>query len=179
MTAFDYPSVLEDYAVNAAEYLRQHPKYHMLCTGVVVFNGDGKLLLVQRAADEKAFPNMWEIPGGKIDDTDETLLHAAVRELKEETGLTATRVRRKVAEFTFEDGRPGRPVVTWLKLIFEMEVEEMHIALDPVEHQEYLFASEDEIVNDLVGDVKLVYISPPNKQVKLDAFKLSREAIPS
>lgn len=102
-----------------------------------------------------------------------------MRELKEETGLTATRIRRKVAEFTFEDGRPGRPAITWLKVIFEMEVEEMRIALDPVEHQQYLFASEEEVVNDLVGDVKLVYISPPNKQVKLDAFKLSREAIPS
>lgn len=122
---------------------------------------------------------MQEIPGGKIDDTDETLLHAAVRELKEETGLTATRVRSKVAEFTFEDGRPGRPPVTWLKLIFEVEVKDLNITLDPVEHQQYLFASEEEVVKDLVGDVKLAYISPPNKRIKLDAFKLRKEAIPT
>jgi 8-oxo-dGTP pyrophosphatase MutT (NUDIX family) len=120
-----------------------------------------------------------EIPGGKVDDTDETLLHAAVRELKEETGLTATRVRQKVADFTFSDGRPGRPPVTWLKLIFEMEVEDMNVFLDPVEHQRYLFASEEEVVNDLVGDVKLVYISPPNKAIKLEAFRLQKEAVPS
>jgi 8-oxo-dGTP pyrophosphatase MutT (NUDIX family) len=62
------------------------------------------------------------VPGGKVDDTDETLLHAAVRELKEETGLTATRVCSKVAEFTFEDARPGKRPVTWLKLIFHVEV---------------------------------------------------------
>lgn len=122
---------------------------------------------------------MQEIPGGKIDDTDKTLLHAAVRELKEETGLMATRVRSKVSEFTFEDGRPGRPPVTWLKLIFEVEVKDLNITLDPVEHQQYLFASEEEVVNDLVGDVKLAYISPPNKRIKLDAFKLQREAIPT
>ena len=121
---------------------------------------------------------MQEIPGGKVDDTDETLLHAAVRELKEETGLTATRVLRKVAEFTFHDGRPDRPT-TWLKLIFEMEVEDLNVTLDPVEHQQYLFASEEEINNDLVGDVKLAYISPPNKNVKLEAFRLQKEAIPS
>lgn len=58
-TEFEFPSSLQEYAVNAAEYLRQHPEYDVMCTGVVVFNQDGKLLLVQRAADEKAFPNMW------------------------------------------------------------------------------------------------------------------------
>jgi isopentenyldiphosphate isomerase len=56
---FGYPSSLEEYVVNAAEYLRQHSEYDVLCTGVVVFDKHGKLLLVQRAADEKAFPNMW------------------------------------------------------------------------------------------------------------------------
>jgi 8-oxo-dGTP pyrophosphatase MutT (NUDIX family) len=104
-------------------------------------------------------------------------LHAAVRELKEETGLTATRVRRKVAELPFEDARPGRKPVAWLKLIFEMEVQDTNVTLDPVEHQQYLFASEDEVVKDLVGDVKLTYISPPNKQVKLDAFRQQKEAM--
>jgi isopentenyldiphosphate isomerase len=58
-SAFDYPPVLQEYAVPEKEYLRQHPECNVLCTGIVVFNKDGKLLLVQRAADEKAFPNMW------------------------------------------------------------------------------------------------------------------------
>jgi len=56
---FEYPSSLQEYAVNAAEYLRQHPQSDVLGTGIVVFNKDKKLLLVQRAADEKAFPDMW------------------------------------------------------------------------------------------------------------------------
>jgi isopentenyldiphosphate isomerase len=57
--SFDYPPILQEYAVSEKEYLRQHPECNVLCTGIVVFNKDGKLLLVQRAADEKAFPNMW------------------------------------------------------------------------------------------------------------------------
>jgi 8-oxo-dGTP pyrophosphatase MutT (NUDIX family) len=118
-----------------------------------------------------------EIPGGKVDDTDQTLVHAAVRELKEETGLIATWVRSKVAEFTFSDERPGRPPITWLKLIFEVEVEDTNVSLDPVEHQRCLFASEEEIINDLVGDVKLAYISPPNKAIKLEAFRLRKDAV--
>lgn len=48
-----------------------------------------------------------------MDDTDETILHAAARELKEETGLTAIRVVRKVAQFTFPDGGPEK---MWLKV---------------------------------------------------------------
>jgi 8-oxo-dGTP pyrophosphatase MutT (NUDIX family) len=51
-----------------------------------------------------------------MDDTDETILHAAARELKEETALTATRVVRKVAQFTFSDGWRNRPTKTWLKV---------------------------------------------------------------
>jgi isopentenyldiphosphate isomerase len=55
----DYPSSLQRYAVTDAEYLRSHPEYDVLCVGAVVFNKEGKLLLVQRAASDKAFPNMW------------------------------------------------------------------------------------------------------------------------
>jgi hypothetical protein len=57
--SLDYPSSLQQYAVTGTEYLCQHPEYDVLCTGIVVFNEDGKLLLVQRAADEMAFPNFW------------------------------------------------------------------------------------------------------------------------
>jgi 8-oxo-dGTP pyrophosphatase MutT (NUDIX family) len=104
-------------------------------------------------------------------------MHAAVRELKEESGLTATRIRRKVAEYSFEDGRPGKPTITWLKLIFEVEVEDTSITLDPMEHQQYLFATAEEVANDLAGNVRLAYISPSNKQIKLDAFRLRKEAL--
>lgn len=52
------------------------------------------------------------------------------------------------------------------------------IALDPIEHQHSAWASEDEVVNDLVaeGSISLTYISQENKDVKLEAFKLQREA---
>ncbi|KAH9876878.1 hypothetical protein IAQ61_002239 [Plenodomus lingam] len=160
---------LQEYAISDREFLRQHPEYDILCTGVVVFNRDRKLLLVQRAKDEKAFPNAW------VDDTDETILHAAARELKEETGLVATRVLRKVTQFTFDDRRPGRANKTWLKFIFEMEVEDAsHVSLDPVEHQDFLFATEEEVAAEQSGEVKLAYVSEPNKMVKLEAFRLRK-----
>lgn len=114
-----------------------------------------------------------EVPGGKVDDEDVSLLEAAARELKEETGLDAVGAVRKVHEFSFHDARPGRVPVTWLKLIFELEVDKTdNVVLDPVEHQQYLWATEEEVIGDQVGEIKLAYVSPPNKEVKLQAFKL-------
>lgn len=56
--------------------------------GVVVVGPDNKILLNKEhryIIDDFS----WEIPGGGID-ADETLIEAAARELKEETGITAT-----------------------------------------------------------------------------------------
>lgn len=115
-----------------------------------------------------------------MDDTDVSILEAAARELKEEAGLDATRIVRKVTQFTFVDDRPGRPTKTWLKLIFEIEVQNTdNVVLDPIEHQHFLWASEEEVTKDLVGETALAYVSPPNKAVKMEAFRLQREAIPS
>jgi hypothetical protein len=55
----EYPPSLQEYAVPAKEYLGHHPEYDIICTGIVIFNKDGKLLLVQRAAGEMAYPNFW------------------------------------------------------------------------------------------------------------------------
>jgi hypothetical protein len=98
--------------------------------------------------------------------------------LKEEAGLDTTRILKKVTQFTFLDEIPGRPTTTWLKLVFEVEVQNAdNVVLDPVEHQKSLYASEAEVVNDMVGDVKLTYISLANKEVKLEAFRQRREEL--
>lgn len=56
---FEYPSSLEEYMITEKQFYQRNPLYTKLATGAVVFNSDGKLLLVQRAASEKAFPNAW------------------------------------------------------------------------------------------------------------------------
>lgn len=59
-------------------------RFHLMVATCVV-RSDGLVLLTRRAAT-KAFPFMWEIPGGSVL-AGETGAQAAVRELREETGL--------------------------------------------------------------------------------------------
>lgn len=59
MNSLHYPDSLQEYAVSEKVYLEQHPEYNCLVTGSIVFNKEGKLLIVQRAAEERAFPDLW------------------------------------------------------------------------------------------------------------------------
>ena len=60
------------------------------CVGAVVFDAEGRLLLVRRA--NPPAQGKWSIPGGRVEqgEDDDT---AVLRELKEETALVGTVVR--------------------------------------------------------------------------------------
>lgn len=60
-----------------------------LTVDAVVRNESGEVLLIERKHD----PPGWALPGGYVD-AGESLEHAVVRELEEETGLRATEVRQ-------------------------------------------------------------------------------------
>ena len=61
-------------------------EYHLV-VHVWLQNSKGEFLLTKRSPD-KGFPNMWESPGGSALAGDDSI-SAALREVKEETGLTA------------------------------------------------------------------------------------------
>lgn len=50
-------------------------------------NDDLQFLLLKRAVNEK-YPGMWQMVTGTIDDNNEKAFQTALREIKEETGLT-------------------------------------------------------------------------------------------
>ncbi|MEW2498965.1 NUDIX hydrolase [Amycolatopsis sp. CA-161197] len=54
------------------------------CVGGIVFDDQGRLLLIQRGHDPGK--GLWSLPGGRVEQG-ETDAEAVVRELREETGL--------------------------------------------------------------------------------------------
>ncbi len=64
-------------------------KPYGLTVRAVIFNSEGRILLLQRSFRSRNYPGKWEFPGGKVD-PGERFDDAMVREVLEETGLRAT-----------------------------------------------------------------------------------------
>ena len=82
----------------------QNKAHYVVVTGVII--KDGKFLITKRAGFEKAFPNQWTVPGGKLDFSDyskrkkDTAHHwynifenLLKREVMEETNLKIKNIR--------------------------------------------------------------------------------------
>ncbi len=97
--------------------------HYIVATGIVI--KDGKYLITKRSPREKAFPNMWTVPGGKLETHDyihlpkpskspqwyNVLELLVKREVSEEVGLKIKNVRY-LTDLVFI--RPDKiPVVTF------------------------------------------------------------------
>ncbi|KAK0636092.1 NUDIX hydrolase domain-like protein [Bombardia bombarda] len=173
---------LDPWNISAPEWLTQHQSpLDGLAVGAVVFDPQGRILLVQRAAHD-SMPNKWEIPGGGADDTDLTVLHAAARELWEESGLVARRFTHIVTEGPGSElGHvfPNRNCTKhFCRFVFATEVESCAVVtLDPNEHQDYLWATEDEVRAQMVGDRSIEITQRVMHAVLLEGFRLRRERL--
>lgn len=174
----------------------------MLAVGACIFapnhQGPSRVLLVQRAATERGFPNLWEVPGGSSEFSDPTVLHSVAREVFEETGLHLTKFVTDVGK-----GQEFRtsPKKLWLKLSFEIEVAEINnlsegdgqqaisssseistvkydttesipIILDPTEHQKYAWVTEEELRQFTVRTGPYPLVTEDQRQTILEAFVL-------
>ncbi|EHA48561.1 hypothetical protein MGG_00836 [Pyricularia oryzae 70-15] len=186
-SAYTFPPDLLKYNVSITEYIDSQPGLSALIVGTVVFHPESsdRLLLIQRAASD-FMPNLWETPGGMAEaDRDRTVLDAAVRELHEESGLETAHVRRLIDlyEFKASDGR------MFHKLTFEVEVRGdggnrgqegsaaccPRVKLDPEEHQDFVWVTEQEYRAGWAGERRLA-ITHPNQELTLDrAFKARRD----
>lgn len=66
--------------------------YYHAVVDVFVVNNSNKVLLVRRALDKDVYPGLWESGAGGSVLSGETMTHAALRELKEETGIKAKKI---------------------------------------------------------------------------------------
>jgi 8-oxo-dGTP diphosphatase len=57
---------------------------------IIPFDSQGRVLLLKGASTKKIWPNLWNGPGGHLE-AGESPLEAAKREMKEETGLEASK----------------------------------------------------------------------------------------
>lgn len=147
-----------------------------------------RLLIVQRAAEETSFPNKWEVPGGSCERDDPSVAHSLGREVFEETSLRLTRYCRQVGRSN--NWIDGRDHTNWLKLTFEIEVEELHglggqctkegyegvaIQLDSKEHQNYAWATENQIKQSHSNSGPYPTITEAQSEKLVEAFALHRE----
>ncbi|KAJ2792684.1 hypothetical protein GGI18_000189 [Coemansia linderi] len=137
----------------AADYLSHtsEPKPHHLVTGGAVAHNNS-LLIVQRAAHERSYPNEWEIPGGHVD-PGESILESLAREIHEETALVVSKVLCEFEGFhywstKYEEGETDSPDVTLSvctqQLNFCVRVADpTAVKLDPNEHQQYAWCTRE------------------------------------
>lgn len=112
---------------------------NLAATTIVYNTNKERLLLVKRADERETNPGKWEFPGGGVKD-DETPKEAALRELKEETGLKGEIVR---------SGTPGKIDTHIGKIeihpfLVRTETEEIELSR---EHTAYQWIKKQELQN--------------------------------
>ncbi|KAM3499213.1 hypothetical protein MY11210_009631 [Beauveria gryllotalpidicola] len=190
MSKVSFEPIVADFDVSREAWLAAHHKeFAGVHSSAVVFDSlhsssPGRILLVQRSATD-SMPCKWELPGGAVDDEDATILDGCARELKEETGLTALHVLRRITEGP--DGEQltvftnSRGTSIFCKFVFEVSVNDGEsIVLDPDEHQAWVWASEDDIVTGKIRDshgldgFEIPLTAPHVRRFIMEAFRLRK-----
>lgn len=121
-----------------------------------------------------------ETPGGGVDTDDPTILHGLARELFEEASLKAISVRQQVGDGYVFFSRRGLRIV---KFNFVVDVENTEdVGLDPNEHQNFVWASEEECRSGKVAGgegkevLEIKFTTVGQKRTVLEGFRVSGES---
>jgi len=175
---FTFDPSASSFNVSQQTYLAAHPDagYMHIATGAFVFDNTDlktpRVLLVQRSASD-SMPNRWEIPGGGVDDEDESILHAVARELWEETGLEARHISGPVGTPHIFSSRSGKQICKF-KFVVQAESNaegQFKVKLNPEEHQRFVWASEIDVRAKKVKDVELEFTVKRIEDTILTVFK--------
>ena len=126
-----------------------------IVVGAIIFKsfaaGNNKLLLLKRAAHDPAFPNMFAIPGGHVEDSDKDILRALKREVLEETALVVRAVKDQIEPLAWTTERTtqgkdnnAETGPRSVQLMFVCDVEGDVFKVDPKEHSVGVWADEAE-----------------------------------
>ena len=108
---------------------------------VVIHTSDLQVLMMERAG----WQGFWQSVTGSVADESEPLRDTAIREVREETGLDATRydlrdwgIENRFEIFKRHQSRFAPGVTHNLERVFGMELPApLHVTLDPAEHLAY------------------------------------------
>lgn len=111
------------------------------------------ILLLKRVSHELYFPNVFELPSGKVDPDDETLKYALVREVKEETGLDIVGILAELNPMTYSTEKTvmddaGKEVLvsnSAIQLNFIVSVSAGTVKLNADEHSESCWATTEDL----------------------------------
>ena len=117
--------------------------HHRVATAVLV--NSNRVLLCHRHPNRRWYPNVWDIPGGHIED-DETPAEAVVRELREELDVTIR--LNSTTPFRIYDPAPDLTLHAWV--ITEWSGDITNLA--PDEHDEIRWFDPDELGGIEVAD---------------------------
>lgn len=162
-------------------YLAAHPEatFDYIATAALVLSSEAgdepRVLLLQRAASDSN-PNRWEPPGGGCDDEDETILHGAARELWEEAGLQASRIDGPIGDHCFTS-RSGKRICQFNFVVPAVVGSRAppDVKLDPKEHQQFIWATNDEIIAMNSNGMELDFTSEEVQRIVLLAFDYFRK----
>lgn len=119
------------------------------------------ILLLKRASHEKTFPNAWELPGGHVEETDETIAHTVQREVLEETSLKVTKIIGELEPMTWESKTKSN-----VQLNYVVKVQPGGtVKPNPEEHSDWRWTKLEELES--------LYITPAMKKVIQNAFKFT------
>lgn len=106
----------------------------------VLFDPQGRILLLLRGKTAPRRPLEWDLPGGIVDDSDESYQHACIREVSEETGVEVRNNQLELAytESDIAEFGNGTSAVSWL--YFEGEVEHNEVTIS-WEHDDFRWAT--------------------------------------
>jgi 8-oxo-dGTP pyrophosphatase MutT (NUDIX family) len=176
-TTFSVEAGLEKYNVPLVEYRKDaKPGIHIegVAISTTIFDGE-RVLLVQRSAHDSS-PGRWETPGGAVDLEDATILEGGAREVWEEAGLVMEKMIYKIET---EDAFTNRAGLLILKMYFYGEAKREE-GLLPVklsdEHQDYVWATKEEVEKEKCGDKELPFTWGSQKLAVLLAFQ-NRETL--
>lgn len=100
------------------------------------------LLLLVRADNDSNRPGDYDLPGGSVEESDRSLVHAAAREIAEETGLVIS--PESIRELAIPAASVRKPLVE--RHVFFAPAQSNVVRINPLEHTGFLWVTPDEAV---------------------------------